>query len=191
MLFSIIGLTLDIFSATISPANRFAVAHSESQGKDINHLILLPDQQIIATLKGFSAFESENHGGMFAMYSKSEAFVVIMQASKWRPRALSLVATANGAQFDLNDRLQVDASSFFKTPANKPGFIFDVLGARFDNNKVSFAIIGQSPSDPDRGVVYGSVSYPFTLAKTKLSVGKPVMRRLTESSVWKWPSADQ
>ena len=191
MLLTLTALTLNIFSSTFSPNYRWAIAHSETNGKDMNHLIALPEQRVVTTLKGFSGFDAENHGGIYAMYSKSENVAAVMQSNKWRPRALCLVATATGAQIDLNDRLQSDASTFFKTPSNRQGFIFDVLGAKFDSNRVSFAIIGQTPSDPEQPSVYGSMTYTFTLAKTKITVSKPVMRKITEASAWRWPGIDR
>ena len=178
-------LALQAFPQTISPSKTWGIVHAMSGENDINQLANLKTEKIVCTLKGFSGFEGENHGGMNAAYSKDESFVVAMQAGKWEPRALAVIATKSGTQLDLLKKVQADATLAF-TKKNNKSFVFDVLGSKLSATTLSVSVIGSIPKDENSASLYGSLTYAVSLKGTKIQLGKPVIKRLSEKSAWRW-----
>ncbi|MCE9560328.1 MAG: hypothetical protein K8R88_15435 [Armatimonadetes bacterium] len=181
-------LALDVFPDTVSPSMRWGVSHIEKAGVDINQFIDLQDMRVVATLKGFDGVEGQNHGGMFAAYSKTESFAAVMQANKWEPRALCLVSTKTGTQIDMVKRVQADSAAYFKGKQGKRfSFVFDVTGAKFDGDRVNFSMIGEVPRGDNAPVVYLSLSYGVKLGQGKILLTGPVSKSLSSAKVWNWP----
>lgn len=171
--------SLEIFPETVSPNKKFAVMHSTGkQNEDINTLINLDSYKPVTVLKGFSGFANENHGGMFASYSKKEDFVVVMQAGKWEPRALAVASTKTGKQADLLKTMKSTMKSYL-TKRGKKGdeFVFDVSGAQFSGSKATLFLIGEVPKQ-DIDSVYAA--YTLDVSGLKLSAPSVVMQTVQQ-----------
>lgn len=171
--------SLEIFPETVSPKKKFAVMHSASKkNEDVNTLINLDSYKPIAVLKGFSGFANENHGGMFASYSKMEDYAVVMQAGKWEPRALAVVSTQTGKQADLLKSMK-SAMKTYLTKHGKKGdqFVFDVSGAQFSGNKATLFLIGEVPKQ-EIDAVYAA--YTFDVSNLKLSAPSVVLQTVQQ-----------
>lgn len=174
-----------VFEGTTSPSKHWGIGHAtDAKGGDVNQLVDLRSKRVVARLRGFDGFKGENHGGMYAVYSKAEDVVAVMHDGKWEPRQLALVATSTGVQLDLLRKLQGDAKSHYR---GKPEpFVYEVTGARFEGRKISFSMLGEVPKSEDAPVVYLAVSYAVTLTKGKLGISKPAYKDLTEATSWNW-----
>lgn len=130
---------------------------------------------------GFSGFDGENYGGIYANYNSSETIAVAMNGGKWEPKALSLISTSIGKQLSVLKKVQADALVGYKASQkskSKKGIVFQVGGAMFEKSILRFWVIGEIPMK-DGAPFYCSVSYPCTFANSKFSLGTTSFKKLT------------
>ncbi|MEI7576737.1 MAG: hypothetical protein WCK51_07580 [Armatimonadota bacterium] len=188
------ALVSELIPGTVSPSKTFGVHHSQVNTADVNDLVNLKTGKPVVRLKGFSGFEGENHGGVVAAYNKSETLAVFMHEGKWEPRALSLVHLGAGKQMSMLKQVQSDSKGYYLSrPKSKKlsGMVFQVTGAKFVGDAISFSIIGEVPKDDESAATYHSVTYNL---KSKVApnsnafvLGKPVFKSLTEKDGFSWP----
>lgn len=170
---------LEIFPETISPSKKFAVIHSVGKNKeDVNSLINLNTYKPIAVLKDFSGFVDENHGGMFATYSKKEDYAVILHAGKWQPQHMAVVETKNGRQVDVLQFVRNNVVNYLNNHGNKAVsklYTTDVTDIKFTNNRATFYMISEVPKQ-ENDIFY----YSLSVDVTNLKLTRPSLVKLTE-----------
>lgn len=181
----LLALALEVFPGTISPSKAWGVAHAMSGNTDINQLANLKTSKTVATLTGFNHFEGANHSSISAVYSKDESVAAVVQSGKWEPTAACLVSTKTGVQLEMRLRVQKDAAVGLTKKPNS-GYVFQIVGAKFESKIVSFSVMGEVPKSDRAPALYGSLSYPYDFANKQFLLAAPVVKPLTEKTSWKW-----
>lgn len=182
-------LASELMLETTSRSKTFGIHHVQVGTADANDLVNLKTGKAVVRLKGFSAFDGENYGGVYVAYNKPETIVAVTHAGKWEPRALSLVSTATGVQTSILKKVQKDSKDYYFARAKakkQSGIVFQVGGGEFEGGSVSFWIIGEVPKNENIPPVYQSVTYSCKLTKTGFTLGKPRCKSLTVKDNFGW-----
>ena len=179
----------NLFPDTVSPSKRWVIScKNVSDEKHINYLFDQTKKRAVTVLKNFDGFRGQNHGGMYAAYSKNEDVVAVMQGGRWEPRNLAMVATGSGKQIDLLKMVQKDAADFasrVKFP-KVDQLVFDVWGARFEGKSLVIWMVGEIPKQEDEPI-FEALTYSWSLGKSGPRRSKVKAMQTKEANMVRWP----